>query len=372
MKRFVTYMYEYERGKRGRNIGFVRTDIREDGCRMELQIRGLDRFKGKCPVYLTVNDSQLLGIPVAEILLSQGMGSCRIFCKKNKLSTTDYHISQVQTLTVCCGNGKFLTGCLSGTPAPGIINGEFRIYGTDSLEEPVNTPAMNNPGTNDPEPNQNHPKSVEPAPTTDKLQSWGSTTTLDNFKSPDTTTPPDNSNPLDPLTTADQAKSLKSAATAVNSTFAQTTEIPSGRKSAGFSPTSVTYKKIEIIDIRKLPKQNWNLCGNSFLIHGFFTYHYLILKTVEDPEKKQQFLGVPGIYAQQERMMALLFGFPEFESAENSADLLRTAQAADSSSHDSQRNIAAENTATDSQPHHVPSETSDGTFGYWMCPLYSG
>ena len=372
MKRFVTYMYEYERGKRGRNIGFVRTDIREDGCRMELQIRGLDRFKGKCPVYLTVNDSQLLGIPVAEILLSQGMGSCRIFCKKNKLSTTDYHISQVQTLTVCCGNGKFLTGCLSGTPAPGIINGEFRIYGTDSLEEPVNTPAMNNPGTNDPEPNQNHPKSVEPAPTTDKLQSWGSTTTLDNFKSPDTTTPPDNSNPLDPLTTADQAKSLKSAATAVNSTFAQTTEIPSGRKSAGFSPTSVTYKKIEIIDIRKLPKQNWNLCGNSFLIHGFFNYHYLILKTVEDPEKKQQFLGVPGIYAQQERMMALLFGFPEFESADNSADLLRTAQAADSSSHDSQRNIAAENTATDSQPHHVPSETSDGTFGYWMCPLYSG
>ena len=372
MKRFVTYMYEYERGKRGRNIGFVRTDIREDGCRMELQIRGLDRFKGKCPVYLTVNDSQLLGIPVAEILLSQGMGSCRIFCKKNKLSTTDYHISQVQTLTVCCGNGKFLTGCLSGTPAPGIINGEFRIYGTDSLEEPVNTPAMNNPGTNDPEPNQNHPKSVEPAPTTDKLQSWGSTTTLDNFKSPDTTTPPDNSNPLDPLTTADQAKSLKSAATAVNSTFAQTTEIPSGRKRTEFSPTSVTYKKIEIIDIRKLPKQNWNLCGNSFLIHGFFNYHYLILKTVEDPEKKQQFLGVPGIYAQQERMMALLFGFSEFESAENSADLLRTAQAADSSSHDSQRNIAAENTATDSQPHHVPSETSDGTFGYWMCPLYSG
>ena len=348
MKRFVTYMYEYERGKRGRNIGFVRTDIREDGCRMELQIRGLDRFKGKCPVYLTVNDSQLLGIPVAEILLSQGMGSCRIFCKKNKLSTTDYHISQVQTLTVCCGNGKFLTGCLSGTPAPGIINGEFRIYGTDSLEEPVNTPAMNNPGTYNPEPNQNHPKSVEPA------------------------VPPDNSNPLDPPATADQAKSLKSAATAVNSTFAQTTEIPSGRKSAGFSPTSVTYKKIEIIDIRKLPKQNWNLCGNSFLIHGFFNYHYLILKTVEDPEKKQQFLGVPGIYAQQERMMALLFGFPEFESADNSADLLRTAQAADSSSHDSQRNIAAENTATDSQPHHVPSETSDGTFGYWMCPLYSG
>ena len=319
MKRFVTYMYEYERGKRGRNIGFVRTDIREDGCRMELQIRGLDRFKGKCPVYLTVNDSQLLGIPVAEILLSQGMGSCRIFCKKNKLSTTDYHISQVQTLTVCCGNGKFLTGCLSGTPAPGILNGEFRFYGTDSLEEPDTPPARNNPGTYNPEPNQNHPKSVEPV------------------------VPPDNSNPLDPLTTADQAKSLKSAATAVNSTFAQTTEIPSGRKSAGFSPTSVTYKKIEIIDIRKLPKQNWNLCGNSFLIHGFFNYHYLILKTVEDPEKKQQFLGVPGIYEQPERMMALIFGFPEFEPEPSEEPGCKTSNSGD----------------------HT------GTFGYWMCELLS-
>ena len=29
MKRFVTYIYEYDRGARGRNVGFVRTDIRK-------------------------------------------------------------------------------------------------------------------------------------------------------------------------------------------------------------------------------------------------------------------------------------------------------------------------------------------------------
>ena len=40
MRRFITYIYEYEQGNRGRNTGFIRTDLRENSCRMELQIRG--------------------------------------------------------------------------------------------------------------------------------------------------------------------------------------------------------------------------------------------------------------------------------------------------------------------------------------------
>lgn len=97
-----------------------------------------------------------------------------------------------------------------------------------------------------------------------------------------------------------------------------------------------SYQKVEIQDIRKLPKSNWNLCNNRFLLHGFFNYHYLMLKTLEMNGEKQQFLGIPGIYEQPERMMAMLFGFPEFEAA------------------------AA-----------VSSDSKDmtGVFGYWMCPL---
>jgi hypothetical protein len=97
-----------------------------------------------------------------------------------------------------------------------------------------------------------------------------------------------------------------------------------------------SYQKVEIQDIRKLPKSNWNLCNNRFLLHGFFNYHYLMLKTLEMNGEKRQFLGIPGIYEQPERMMAMLFGFPEFEAA------------------------AA-----------VSSDSKDmtGVFGYWMCPL---
>lgn len=81
------------------------------------------------------------------------------------------------------------------------------------------------------------------------------------------------------------------------------------------SSPGVSFRRIDITDIRGLPKSNWHLCSNSFLIHGFFNYHYLILKTVEDGNGKVCYLGVPGIYEQPERMMATMFGFPEFEPA---------------------------------------------------------
>ena len=40
-----------------------------------------------------------------------------------------------------------------------------------------------------------------------------------------------------------------------------------------------------------------------------------MLKTLEMNGEKRQFLGIPGIYEQPERMMAMLFGFTEFEAA---------------------------------------------------------
>ena len=128
MRRFITYIYEYEQGNRGRNTGFIRTDLRENSCRMELQIRGVDRFKGKCPVYLTVYENGLQAIPVTELLLTQGMGSCSFTCENNRIGNSGFDVHQAQTLTIACGNGRFLTGCRSSAPVPEALRGEFLIF----------------------------------------------------------------------------------------------------------------------------------------------------------------------------------------------------------------------------------------------------
>ena len=77
--------------------------------------------------------------------------------------------------------------------------------------------------------------------------------------------------------------------------------------------------RIELKDLRELPRKYWYLGNNSFLLHGFFNYRYLVLGKLEEDK---WFIGVPGIYQQQERVMAAIFGFPEFMTTDQSVWLL--------------------------------------------------
>lgn len=72
--------------------------------------------------------------------------------------------------------------------------------------------------------------------------------------------------------------------------------------------------RMELKDLRLLPQKYWYLGNNSFLLHGFFNYRYLILGMTEQPEHKKWFIGVPGIFQNPERVMATLFGFPKFRN----------------------------------------------------------
>ena len=77
---------------------------------------------------------------------------------------------------------------------------------------------------------------------------------------------------------------------------------------------NVECVRIELKDLRELPRKYWYLGNNSFLLHGFFNYRYLVLGKLEEDK---WFIGVPGIYQQQERVMAAIFGFPEFMTTDH-------------------------------------------------------
>ena len=397
MKRFVTYIYEYERGSRGRNVGFIRTDIRDSCCRMEIHIRGLDRFKGRCTVYLAVTDDPV-GIPAAEILISQGSGFLKLTCQQNRIGNTGYLFSDLQAVVIRYGSGKVLAGCFVNEPSEKILRGDFTILGSNTESEPeIASPVSAEASTAEPgtstreipaEPEQPDNRTTPLVPDTADSRTAPSAPDTAGSRTipsaPDTagsrTVPsvPDmtgnRTTPSTPSQTEHRtipsvpgATGSRTVPSAPDTTGSRTTRfttdtaapvIPDMTGSKTAAPSTVppsrnkekkslesmsapagtaTLRRIGITDIRSLPKCNWKLCNNSFLVHGFFNYHYLILKTVENGDTKQQFIGVPGIYEQPERMMALLFGFPEFEADENSPDM--------------------------------PSANATGTFGYWMCPL---
>ena len=456
MKRFVTYLYEYDRTIRGRNVGFIRNDIRNDCCRMEIHIRGLERIKEKAPIFIIVRDSECIGIPAGEVVISQGVGNACLELQGNRIGKTDYSVNNIQAVIVRYNGGKMLMGCYVQHPAGDLLSGTFTKW------EAQATPASPTPdpdvargvdiNSGDLYPNSQsdlgiesnsgdlYPNSRSDLGTENNFgdlypnsrsdlgtendsadlypNSQNDFGTENNFgdlypKNPNNLGTENNSGDLYPNSQSDlgiesnssdlypkQSNNLgtennfgdlypnsrsdlgiesNSGDLYPNSRSDLGTENNSGdlypndnnlqgteAKAEEICPTSEEaaqspiYKRIAITDIRSLPSRNWHLCNNSFLVHGFFCYHYLILKTINAPDGAKMYLGVPGIYASQERMMALLFGFNDFEIATD--NMMRKSDTSDIKYSSAAQNDSGDKTNSDSQP-------SAGDFGYWLCPL---
>ena len=74
------------------------------------------------------------------------------------------------------------------------------------------------------------------------------------------------------------------------------------------APSRIRYEKIQRQDLSRLPRREWKLANNSFLLHGFTNYHHLLY--IE--EEGSIWIGVPGIYHEKEQMAAIAFGFGTF------------------------------------------------------------
>ena len=337
MKRFVTYLYEYDRTIRGRNVGFIRNDIRNDCCRMEIHIRGLERIKEKAPIFIIVRDSECIGIPAGEVVISQGVGNACLELRGNRIGKTDYSVNNIQAVIVRYNGGKMLMGCYVQHPAGDLLSGTFTKW------EAQATPASPTPDPGAARGVDSNSGDLYPNPQNDLGTENDSADLYPNSQNN--------------LGTENNSGDLYPYANNSQGTEAKAEEICPTSEEAAQSPI---YKRIAITDIRSLPSRNWHLCNNSFLVHGFFCYHYLILKTINAPDGAKMYLGVPGIYASQERMMALLFGFNDFEIATD--NMMGKSDTSDIKYSSAAQNDSDDKTNSDSQP-------SAGDFGYWLCPL---
>ena len=383
MKRFVTYLYEYDRTIRGRNVGFIRNDIRNDRCLMDIHIRGLERIKEKAPIYLIVRDGECIGIPAGEIVISQGIGNAFLELPGNHIGKTNYNSGDIQAVIVRYGNGKMLLGSYVQHPASDLLSGTFTKWEAQAIPESPEPDPNAARGEND-DSGSIRPVSEIPRGQNDDFDSIRPVSEISRGQNDDSgSIRPVSEIPRGQNDDFDSIRPVSEIPRGQNDdsgSIRPVSEIPRGQnddfdsiRPDALSQQSTeahaeeklcppTYKRIAITDIRSLPSRNWHLCSNSFLVHGFFCYHYLVLKTVNAPDGTQIYLGVPGIYASQERMMALLFGFNDFEVDTDhitQVDCSPTEKAQTDSNHDPSLSDAAADTL---QP-------SEGTFGYWLCQL---
>ena len=73
-------------------------------------------------------------------------------------------------------------------------------------------------------------------------------------------------------------------------------------------PAKDVIYKITRQEIAGLPRKEWKLANNHFLLHGYYNYHHL----VSFEKEGKCWIGVPGLYFPGEQRAAGAFGFNQF------------------------------------------------------------
>lgn len=261
MKRFVTYLYQYENGQKIKNTGFAKVEVKEENGRIELTVKGVKSRGNSMILYGFLENESC--VKMQEFPLQNGSAVISVEFDEKNVMGCGYGFSSIRGL---------------------ILKGEDCLVASSWVDD-----------------------------TSGKLTSGEIDDILESKK--------------------------KEELTEIREEKVEEVEKKVEKEE---KEGDVSYRRIDLADIRMMPKKNWYLCNNNFLIHGFFNYHYLLEKCVKSQGKETYYIGVPGIYEKRERMMASLFGFDEFEPSEQEAFI---------------------------EGQEMDNEAGQNTFGYYLCPL---
>jgi len=257
LKRFITYLYEYEQGQKTKNTGFVRVDERNGKVIFQISVRNYIGIQGNGEIYAYVWKNGLLGIELGKLSLLNSQTDMQLEFEANNIRNSGFILEEVVGVGLIFSNNNYMASCWDDAYAEVIGSKKFRMWEEQgSLSEMSVSMQV---------------EEQEAEDVKEDLQIENDLCKDDNLQE------------------------------TVESSESVTYEL-------------VAYQKMELNAIKNLPSPNWYLCNNRFLVHGFFNYGYLVLKKTTEADGEKTYLGVPGIYEKPEMVMATLFGFPEFQT----------------------------------------------------------
>ena len=311
MKRFVTYIYAYEEEKKGSNVGFARIEIRGQDARIEIHLRGVYAASATCRVYLFQREAAggkeatgVTGVLVGEMKLANGSGNGAVVLKGGRVGASPYGITEMEGLFFVIGEERILMSrWREGAPFKVGLSG-FREW---QPEEPKEKAAEKGAAAETVAQKEVREAAAAQSEQNSRMAVKGMAQDVPSGSGMET------------AAAGEETEAIHATELPMRNLFpeydwnAVWEELCREHKPAAlFEEWDTQCIQLELKDLRSLPKKYWYLGNNSFLLHGFFNYRYLVLgRTAEE----RWFLGVPGVYQRQERVMAAIFGFPEFFAA---------------------------------------------------------
>lgn len=341
-RRLISYIYAYEGEEKGKNIGFVKLESRNGQCRLSVNVKKIYAGGNDIGVYLIASGQE---IPLGNIFIRNGCGEFR----------TIINVENVM------GTGDSLDSCI------GLVihekGEEWRVYKTvwedavaQAAELELAEAAEKKPDDTlerdkrlkkqIEELNREIDEAVKAGDNIAEKESAAEDTAPAASGTPQNTSEPGLLQQLQPSGGQSKQPSADQPPQSSSSPFIQSTqqeEIPLGdpkalehldaeeekwgpevlwdrfrkhypKMQAFDSPGTAEILTIRPQDIGLLPRENWGYGNNSFLLHGYYNYRYLIFARVGDEKhtRARYILGVPGHYYSNEKYMASMFGFPHF------------------------------------------------------------
>lgn len=291
-RRFVAYVYEYQKGKKGSNCGFIKVEARGKLCRMEIHLR--------CPGLLPGTECTVYGFVRRKGLLDGSrIGNCRT--EEGKMD------SLLETQTMAVGHGEIPLGEMSGMVLL-LENGGF--FGTEWDDQAIR-----------PEDFRVMPEKREESATVEKSVRKEKEVS-ENEEQEQTETVQD----MEILQPEIHTQSIEGREVAESPHRPEPPRPPHHpeppRPSRPVGTPCDAFGDGELIDCRKITPEELCLLGrracmlrnNRFLQYGYYNFGHLLLCR---NHCGQWILGVPGGYDQQERFMANMFGFSYFKESPN-------------------------------------------------------
>ena len=286
MKRFIRYLYEYEGNQKKRNVGFVK--VEQDGKETTISVHG----KGLCgksneniSCYLIKLDSEMgniLFVPAGEIQI--GMISCGgCFCYTEELIRAGYGKTE-QSVGQTCEKKDDICGLGLGDPKEAFYVALWNeeMYGDLDIARAKIFQEFDSDKT------AGESKSIK---SIDEKEAEVETQFGDDEETENLEEEQPEKKEQETVEESSEKKDLKKDDRDI--------DLQNSRRQ---------IMKIQRGEISILPRCEWKLANNNFLLHGYYNYRHLVLID----EGNQLKLGVPGIYHEREARAAATFGFPEF------------------------------------------------------------
>lgn len=283
MKRFIRYLYEYEGNQKKRNVGFVK--VEQDGKETTISVHG----KGLCgksneniSCYLIKLDSEMgniLFVPAGEIQI--GMISCGgCFCYTEELIGAGYGKTE-QSVGQTCEKKDDICGLGLGDPKEAFYVALWNeeMYGDLDIARAKVFQEFDSDKT------AGESKSIDEKEAEVETQ-FGDDEETENLE--------------------EEQPEKKEQETVEESS--EKKDLKKDDRDIDLQNFRRQIMKIQRGEISILPRCEWKLANNNFLLHGYYNYRHLVLID----EGNQLKLGVPGIYHEREARAAATFGFPEF------------------------------------------------------------